>query len=77
MWPNRVDRCGLGGVKGHIKAFEKVKQGVAPCKIDAGGNTVIVKRFPCRTKRIITRCETLDSTFARFYVNLRLSRYIT
>ena len=39
MWPNRVGRCGLGGVKGHIKAFEKVKQGAAPCKIDAGGNT--------------------------------------
>ena len=39
MWPNRVSRCGLGGVKDHIKAFEKVKQGVAPCKIDAGGNS--------------------------------------
>ena len=36
---NRVGRCGLGGVKGHIKAFEKVKQGGAPCKIDAGGNS--------------------------------------
>ena len=34
-----VGRCGLGGVKGHIKAFEKVKQGGAPCKIDAGGNS--------------------------------------
>ena len=42
MWPNRVGRCGLGGVKGHIKAFEKVKQGAAPCKIDAGGNTEYV-----------------------------------
>ena len=41
MWPNRVGRCGLGGVKGHIKAFEKVKQGAAPCKIDAGGNTAL------------------------------------
>ena len=37
--PNRVGRCGLSGVKGHIKAFEKVKQGGAPCKIDAGGNS--------------------------------------
>ena len=34
-----MGRCGLGGVKGHIKAFEKVKQGGAPCKIDAGGNS--------------------------------------
>ena len=39
IWPNRVGRCGLGGVKGHIKAFEKVKQGGTPCKIDAGGNS--------------------------------------
>ena len=38
--PNRVGRCGLGGVKGHIKVFEKAKQGVAPYKIDAGGDSV-------------------------------------
>ena len=28
----------MGGVNGHIKAFEKVKQGGPPYKIDAGGN---------------------------------------
>ena len=36
-----MGRYGLGGVKGHIKAFEKVKQGGAPCKIDAGGNSAL------------------------------------
>ena len=39
-----MGRCGLGGVKGHIKAFEKVKQGGAPCKIDAGGNSATAGR---------------------------------
>ena len=47
MWPNRVGRCGVGGVKGHIKAFEKVKQGAAPCKIDAGGNTATYGALTC------------------------------
>ena len=35
-WPTpRVGRCGLGGVNGHVKEFEKVKQGGPPCTIDA------------------------------------------
>ena len=39
-WVDVVGRCGhLGGVKSHIKAFEKVKQSRAPCKVDAGGNS--------------------------------------
>ena len=56
MWPNTVGRCGLGGVKGHIKAFEKVKQGAAPCKIDAGGNTECKLNF-----------HNLKSTYIIFY----------
>ena len=37
-----MGRCGLGGVKGHIKAFEKVKQGGASCKIDAGETVITI-----------------------------------
>ena len=33
---HRVGRCGLGGVKGHIKAFRKSNR---VGKIDAGGNS--------------------------------------
>ena len=57
MWPNRVGRCGLGGVKDHIKAFEKVKQGAAPCKIDAGGNTGIGKWYET-TKNCVRDLES-------------------
>ena len=79
--PNRVGRCGLGGVKGHIKAFEKVKQGGAPCKIDAGGNSARI--CPYKVNRgnsiVFFQIEIIFLHFinyTNFYNSTSISTYI-